>query len=531
MRAPFTGFFPLYKVALRENRHQVAPWIALITVLSVTSFIAYHWVFPEMAQRKTLEMTIGSNPAFNLIFGPAHNLLTADGFNAWRSLALGNLFAGLMGIFVVVRETREKEDSGQAELVGASVVGHYTQLAVAVAVAWAASIALGIVVGLATVLIGGNLLSSVVLAVAFCVSGMMWACFAAVTCQLASYADTASSIAVTVLGMAFLLRGYADTSPDLTWLIWLSPLGWLQKMEPAGANVWWPLLLCGSWIILLLVVANVLLAHRDFGQGFLPSRPGNPRAGFVKSIFGLTLRTQGGSIVQWTAALALIGAVFGMLISSLGSVFAQSAAVTRVLANNGSHTDFQFEFLITLLRIISILAAVYGAQVMSRFYGEEMGKRIEPLLAGAVNRLRLFGSHVAVALIGPAVGILISGVLIAWVAHVKGVNIDATHIIQQAASDIAAVWVLIGVSIATVGARPIARLAGWAVIVGSFLLTILGPILNLWDWVLGISPLWHVPNVTDTNPDWIQLLWLALIFLFFLIIGCLGYARRDIDQS
>ncbi len=36
----------------------------------------------------------------------------------------------------------------------------------------------------------------------------------------------------------------------------------------------------------------------------------------------------------------------------------------------------------------------------------------------------------------------------------------------------------------------------------TFGLTILGPTFKLPDWVLGISPLRHVPNVTAVSPDW-----------------------------
>jgi ABC-2 type transport system permease protein len=36
----------------------------------------------------------------------------------------------------------------------------------------------------------------------------------------------------------------------------------------------------------------------------------------------------------------------------------------------------------------------------------------------------------------------------------------------------------------------------------SFGITILGPTLNLPDWVLGINPFHHLPNVAATAPDW-----------------------------
>ncbi len=524
----FPGFVPLYKTASRLNARQTAPWIAIITLLCLTSFLAYAWIFPTLTDRQGLAATIGINPAFSLIFGPGHNLLTADGFNAWRSLALGSFFAGLMAIFIVVRETRAKEDSGEAEMVGSSVVGRYTQLAVGVGLAWASSVVLGIVTALSMIAVGGNLTSSLLLAAAFTASGMVFAGVAAITCQLGAYAGTASSMATTFLGACFLIRGYADTSPDTGWALWLTPLGWLQKIEPAGANRTWPVLMAVGLALVLVVIAGRLTSARDFARGMLPTRPGARRAKYVDNVFGLALRLQKSPIATWTIAFMLLGTVFGFLISALGTVFSQNAQIAKLLAAGGAQADPVFEFISTILKILGIIAAVYGVGVMMRLYKEEMEVRVDPILAGAVRRPKLYLSHVLIALIGPALALIISGSMMALVAHFKGVDINSWQIIEQAVIEIPAVWVLIGLSIAMIGARPPVRLGAWLAIVMAFVLTIFGPMFKLWDWVQGISPLWHVPNVAAVAPDWIGLLWLGLVLIFLLVAGFSGFARRDI---
>lgn len=524
----FPGFAPLYKTASRLNARQTAPWIAIITLLCLTSFLAYAWIFPTAADRQGLAATIGINPAFSLIFGPGHNLLTADGFNAWRSLALGSFFAGLMAIFIVVRETRAKEDSGEAEMVGSSVVGRYTQLAVGVALAWASSVVLGIVTAIAMIAVGGNLTSSLLLAAAFTASGMVFAGVAAITCQLGAYAGTASTMATTFLGASFLVRGYADTSPDIGWALWLTPLGWLQKIEPAGANRTWPLLLALGFTLVLVVIAGWLTSTRDFARGMLPTRPGARRAKLVGNVFGLALRLQKSPIVTWTVAFILIGTVFGFLVSTLGTVFSQNVQIAKLLAAGGTQADPVFEFIGTILKILGIIAAVYGVGVMMRLYKEEMEIRVDPILAAAVRRPKLYLSHVLIALIGPAIALILSGIMIAVVAHLKGVGINSWQIIGQAIIEIPAVWVIIGLSIAMIGRRPQVRMGAWLAVVMAFVLTIFGPMFKLWDWVQGISPLWHVPNLAVTGPDWMQLVWLGLVAAFLLIAGFAGFARRDI---
>jgi ABC-2 type transport system permease protein len=51
---------------------------------------------------------------------------------------------------------------------------------------------------------------------------------------------------------------------------------------------------------------------------------------------------------------------------------------------------------------------------------------------------------------------------------------------------------------------------------------------RLWDWILGISPFWHVPNITTTSPDYLGLLWLSVVAAALIAAGFAGYRRRDV---
>ena len=108
MRGRLTGARPLLQVALKQDRKNIAPWIALISVLSASSVLVYDWVFPSAQSQQILQLNITANPAMALLFGKPVDLTTADGFNAWRAGALGAFFAGLMAIFIVVRNSRAR---------------------------------------------------------------------------------------------------------------------------------------------------------------------------------------------------------------------------------------------------------------------------------------------------------------------------------------------------------------------------------------------------------------------------------------
>ncbi|MFF5289735.1 ABC transporter permease [Paractinoplanes globisporus] len=525
MSQVLTGARPLLRASLKQDARNIGPWIVLISALSATSVLAYGWVFPDLQDRLQLAATLGSNPALSLIFGPARDLMTADGFNAWRAGALGTFFAGLMTIFIVVRNSRAAEDSGQAELLASGVMGRQTRLAVATLMAVLASIALGIVSWLLTIACGGGLLNSLALSSTYTASGLMFAGVAGIAAQLGSDARTANSIAVAVLGITFVVRGYLDASQASPWATWLTPLGWLEEVRPATENNAWPLLLALGLAIALTGVGLVLHARRDFGQGVVAPRRGPARGGWVASVWGLALRINRGSLISWLVAFAGLGAVFGFLATSVGDILADSPLVKSNATTEGG---LIFAFIVTILQLAGIIAAVFGVQIVMRVYAEEIDYRVEPVLAGAVSRSKYLASNAVIAFAGPAVALLVAGTVIGLIASAAEPSIAAGDVILQAAATIPAVWVLVGLALATVGANPRARLAGWLGVVAVFALTLLGPLFRLWDWILGISPLWHVPNVTVPSPDWSGLGWVSLVAVLLTAVAFAGFRRRDV---
>ena len=238
---------------------------------------------------------------------------------------------------------------------------------------------------------------------------------------------------------------------------------------------------------------------------------------------------QRGTIVSWVLALVVLWVVFGFLATTVGELFLQNPAFAQAIASGGATTSgLVFEFLVTILRLVGLIAAVYGVQVMMRLHTEEEELRVDPLLAGAVPRVRVLASHAVLAFVGPALALLVSGGVVGLTASARRQDIAALDVLRQSAATIPAVWVLVGIALATVGAVPAARAAAWFAVVLSFALTILGPLFRLWDWILGVSPLWHVPDVTAAEIDWSGLGWLLLVTVALAVAGFVGYRRRDL---
>lgn len=523
-----TGARTLLPVALHQNARVIAPWVVLISALSASSILAYSLVFPDPQERMSLARNVAANPALALIFGRAQDLMTAEGFNTWRAGMLGAFFAGLMAIVIVVRNSRADEDSGQAELLAANVMSRPTRLVVAVGLAAIASVALGLLSWLVTMAFGGNPVDSLLLSATFTASALVFAGVAAVCAQLGSDARSASTLAIAVLGGLFVLRGYLDASDTGEWATWVTPFGWLARVAPATDNEPWPLLLALALALLLVAVAFVLQARRDFGVGLIPPRRGPARGGWEATLGGLVVRLNAATVVTWLLAFVVLGMVFGFLATAVGDVLGSNPALAQAMAGGlVTEEDLTAQFLATVLSLAGIIAAICGVQVAMRIHAEEGAERLDPVLAGSVTRPRYLRSNLVVALAAPAVALVIAGTIVASVASGPAA-LSWGQVFGQALATIPATWVLVALSFAVVGARPQVRLAAWLAVVAAFALTILGPLFRLWDWILGISPFWHVPNVTATAPDWSGLLWLFLAVGLFTAVAFAGFRRRDI---
>ena len=105
-----------------------------------------------------------------------------------------------MGIFTVVRHTRDDEEQGRLELVGATAVGRQAPLAAALVVAFGGWLVLIPLIAAVQVILGYPLAGSLALGAAVGLSGCVFAAVAAVCAQLTVSARTARGLAVAARG-------------------------------------------------------------------------------------------------------------------------------------------------------------------------------------------------------------------------------------------------------------------------------------------------------------------------------------------
>lgn len=530
MSAAIAGTAPLLSASMRyDGRRSIIPWTVIATALAASSVVVYPLIFPEAQDRAALAAAVGANPALSLILGPAFDLSTSDGFAAWRSLALGGFFTALGAIFTVVRTTRGQEDSGQAELLASGVLGRASRLLSGVGLALIGSLLVGLFAGVVTAVCGGDWEASLLLGATFTATGWMFAGVAAITSQLGSDSRTASSIAVAVLGTLFVLRGFSYAVEAPEWTLWANPLGWMTETRPASGDHWWPLLSAVGFTVAALAAAFALQYRRDFGQGVIAARPG-PSRGSVRSTARLALRINAGPVVTWALAFIALGVVFGYFTTSIRDLLEGNSAVAQILAAGATTAEgLIFAFLVTVFSLIGIIAAIPGVQAVLKVRSEEANDRVEPVLASSVGRARYFASNVLLAFAFPALYVLLAGILVGAMAASAHIGIDFGDTVLQAVATVPAVWAVIAVSAAVVGALPRLSLVAWLGVIAAFALTILGPTFDLPEGALAISPFWHVPSVTQDD-DWSGLGFVAVATALLLVAGFVGFRRRDLAR-
>lgn len=533
MTKALAGFWPILRLNARLEVSRLPFWILAVAFIPLSSIPAYEVLFPTAEQQAAANATLGTNPALLLLFGPAPDLSTAGGFTAWRSAVFSGVFVSLMAIFTVIRRTRAEEDSGRAELVSSARVGRYTYLTAAVTLATAASLVAGIVIAAGLTALDAGAAGSVALGMSVALTGFAFAGVAAIAAQLGSFARTATSLAVTALGVSYVLRAWGDTSESMSWLSWVSPLGWTVKVQAFTENNVAPMVLLAGSAVIALGIGYALLGRRDLGLGILTPREGPAHASArLSNGLGLASRLQASTLVAWAIGLTIVGVVFGSVSSSIGEVLSGTAGdsgFADAFGGGGSPgADVSTLFISTLVTLLAILAASYGVSAALRARMEESEGRVEPLLATGLSRVRWLGGHLVFALGGSALLVLASGTALGVSAAASGVDTQVVDVFGAAVVQIAALWVLVGLAAALVGAAPRFATLAWIAVAVTFLLTVFGPLLDVPETVLGISPFYHLPTLPGGEFDVAPVLALSALAGALIAAGFVGIRRRDI---
>jgi ABC-2 type transport system permease protein len=527
------GTGKLVRLVLRRDRILLPLWVLAPCLFPLAFVAAFNGGFPTAQARQEYAETSIHNTAFIVTYGPLNGSSLGE-LVTWRAGFIP-VVVGLISLLTVMRHTRTEEEAGRRELIGSTVVWRHAGLAAALVTTCGADLVLGMLSALALINTGLPVAGSLAYGLGLATAGWVFAAIGAVVAQLTTGAGSARGIGIVVLSAAFLLRGVGDVSGQsgggLGWVSWLSPIGWAHQFRPFNGERWWVLGVAACAVVMLTAVGVALSARRDIGSGLFQSRLGPAvAAAGMRTPLALTWRLHRGSLISRAAGFAVVGLGLGGIAKSIGDLLDHSSVAARdVLARLGGQGALIDQYLVGMMTLLGLASAAYAIQAALRLRAEESGGRAEPLLAAPVARLRWAGDHLAFALLGPTLGLLLFGSA-AGLAHgmnTGDVGRELPRVLGAALVQLPVVWVFAGLAFALFGLLPRLAAGAFAVLLASLLLGWVGEELKLSRWVIDLSVFAHVPQLPGGELKVLPLVVLTSIAAALIVLGLLGLRRRD----
>lgn len=534
MSGSWTGTGSLLRLALRRDRillPSIVGGLALLVIASAQATIA---LYPDTDPQRLARDVAGvaGNPAFLAMYGPLADPPSLDAFAVFKTVVMGGVFLAIAVVAIVRRHTRTEEEEGRFELLGAGVVGRRAPLLAAclMAMGMVAVTCLICAAGLAG--LGMDPTGTLAFALDWAALGLVMTAVTAVAAQLTATARGCTTIALGVLGVSFGLRAAGDAVEGAGALSWLSPLGWMLKVQPYGQNRFWVLAIPVTVAVVLFAVAARLLERRDLGAGLVAERPGPAAAGrWLGSALGLAWRLQRGSLLVWTVALLLVGVLIGSLAGSVASMLDDPATQDLLRRMSGSEVpDLTSLFLAAEFTFISLAVAGYGIAATLRLRGEERDLHTEPVLATATSRWIFLGSHLLIALLGSTWLLLVLGAVVGTMRGLATGDLagQLPTLIGAALAPLPAVWVCVGLTTLIFGLVPRWTSGAWILLVLFLVVGEFGSLLGLPAWLQEVSPFAHLPSLPGGSVTALPLIALAAAATVAVSTGSGGFRRRDV---
>jgi polyether ionophore transport system permease protein len=516
------GTGTLLRFALRRDRAMIPLWVAVDVLMVLSMPGTLKGLYGTAAERADLADQMATNTSLRAMVGPVFGE-SLGALTAWRVGVYAGLLAAVMSLLVVVRHTRDEEESGRQELISSAMVGRRAPLTAALLAAGVANTALALVItaGLAAQGTAGAL----ALGLGIGGAGMVFATMAAIVAQLTESARLARGLTGAMLGVAFVLRaaGDAGANDGSSVLTWLSPLGWLENERPYAGERWWVLLLFAGAVLLQGAAAYALAGRRDIGMSFLPTRPG-PAMGRLGSAGALAWRLQRGSVLGWSLGFFLAGVVYGGMTDGAANLVGDNDKAREIFERMGGQSGLTDAFLAATVGMMGLVAALYIVASVLRPNGEETSGRAEPVLANAVGRLRWAAGHLVIAFGGAALIMLLASL-----GFTAGYGKEAGPILGACLVQLPAIWVIGGLAVLLYGVLPRGAVAAWGVAGAALLIGWVGPALDVPQIVLDLSPFGHLPKLPGGEMTWGPVLALTGIAVALVAGGLAGLRRRDLS--
>lgn len=524
----------------RRTMRGAALWALAFGVIVASKSIGYASAYPTLASRLKVAASFSQNIGLKTILGvPRHIEIVASGA-AWNTMGAMALIGSIWAFLLATRTFRGEEEAGRWELL---LTGHTTAaraaanalagLATSLALLYAIIAVMFIAVGhYHTVNFGAQ--AALFFALSAVSGAAMFVTVGALASQLMPTRSRAAGLSAVIFGLSFLLRAMADTT-GAHWLSYVTPLGWVEKLQPLyhSQPLW--LLPIGALIMVCGGLTIWLAGHRDLGDSIVADRDtAAPRTGLLVTPLSFALRLTRATNLSWLLGIGLMAFFFGLLDKTAAQALSSAAGaghVVRQLVHSSQQLGAR-TFLGVIFLILMTLAMVCVTNALGAIREQEAAGYLDNLLVRPVDRLRWLSGRLAIVLVLIGlIGLVTS--LSTWLGEASQHGGIALHSLLLAGCNVLAPTILtLGIGLAAFGLMPrLTTVVAYATIAWSFLIQILGSGLNLSHWILDTSIFTHVALAPAVNPNWTSFAILIALGVILGVIGMNAFETRDLQAE
>ncbi len=531
---------PLLRLRLRRDRVQLPLWILGTAALAAASVGGVAESFATEADRKALLATVMANSVILMFRGLPSGAGEAQ-MALFLILPFLAMLAAFMSTFLAVRHTRTEEEQGGAELISATPAARVMPLTATTVHGVVANAMLGLLVAAVYIGSGYPAAGSWTSGLATASVGLCFLGVGLLSAQLMRTSRGANSLAVWILVASFVMSGLGNAlgtpSDDLTRmesgrLAWLSPFGWAENARPFADDAAWPALLGIAVGAALAAAAFAVQSVRDLGESVVPQRHGRAWApASLSSPAGLVWRLTSGSVLGWAVGGFLTGLLATSLAAVVNEIGTRIDAVQRIFESMSQQGGLESGMVVIFYMLAGVLAACAGVQSVCRARQEEVHGTAEPVLAGAVDRVRWLAGYLLIAFI--AVVLTITAAIAGSALGALGSDMSLLEdaVVAGIGQGIAA-YVFLALTALVFVLTPRATIvAGWMLVLLALLIGLFGPLFSLPEWLTTLSPFAQTPVLDADGVDVKGAWWLAAAAVVGAVASLALMRRRDLRPA
>lgn len=516
-------------------------WGLVFSFFIYATVIGYTKVYNTPQARAQLFSSLSSNVAMKTILGEPYHLNTIGGYIDWRILNILVMLGAIWGLLAATKLLRGEANAGRWELF---LAGQTTQRRAAI------NGLLGLGTGLllffvllavstAAVVMAPDVGLSFRQSLLFSVTGALGAAtfmaIGALASQVMPVRGRAAGLAAMVLGLSFVLHAIGVIVPSAHWVMYTNPLGWCEAVRPfADSQAWW-LLPSAAFIVIMLALTVYLAGRGDMGYSVLADKDsGKPRVGLLNSPLASAFRLTRASTIGWLTAATLVGVTYGAVAKTAGQAFSSITAVQKLsdsLTHKAQVVGMQ-TYAGVIFMIASVVFMMYIATALGNVRETESEGYLDNLLVRLVGKRQwLWGRVLLIAATATVMMTLfVGGFLLA--ATMQHAGLPAHSMILAGVNSLAPIMLLLGIGVCAFGFRPrLTTSVAYAVVAGSFLLQMVGSVLNLNHWILDASILRHITLAPAVDPNWTTVAVYMTLGLLLAYIGVMRFNQRDLQTE